>query len=97
MLLGGQGSSRDNIVDMGMIVELSAPGVKEAEKAWQVAAHVLFIGSELFDGLGGGFEHGRIGQALVAAQEAPERVWNGEGDHEVVSGKPLFDLFFKPL
>jgi len=48
MLLGGQGPSWDNIVDMGMIVELSAPGVKEAEKTWQIAAHVLFIGSELF-------------------------------------------------
>jgi len=82
---------------MGVIVELSAPGVKEAEKTWQIAADVLLISSELFDGLGGGFEHGRIGQALVATHEAPERVWNGEGDHEVVSGKLPFDLFFKPL
>ena len=97
MLLGGQGSSRDNIVDMRVIVELSAPGVKEAEKTWPIAADVVLINSQLFDGLGGGFEHGRIGQALVATHEAPERVWNGEGDHEVVSGKPPFDLFFKPL
>lgn len=51
LVLGGDGSSGDNIVDMGVAMELAAPGVKDPEETWQVAAHILFIGSQSFDGL----------------------------------------------
>ena len=49
MVLGGQGSSWDNIVDMGMVMELAAPGVKNTEETWQVAAYVFLIGSQSFN------------------------------------------------
>ncbi len=48
-VLSGQGATWDYVVDVGVVVELTPPGVKDAEEAREVPANVLFVSGELFD------------------------------------------------
>lgn len=43
------GAACNNVVDVGVILKGSAPGVEHAEEARQIAADVLGIGGEFFD------------------------------------------------
>jgi len=96
-VFAGAGASGDDVVDMGMVMELAAPGVKDAEESREIASDVLSIRGQFLDGLRGGGEQGGIGSPLIAADEASEVFRDGEGDHEVVSGQLSLDLSFEPL
>lgn len=97
MVFDGDGSSWDDIVDMGVVVELTAPGVKDAEEAWEIGSDVLGISSQGGHGLGRGCEHGIVGGALVAADEGVELLGSGEGDQEMGPWHLPLHLFMEPL
>ena len=43
---GGEGASGDNVMDMGVILESSPPGVEDAEETREISADVMFIQSK---------------------------------------------------
>lgn len=96
-VLGRKGSSRGDVVDMGVVLEGAPPGVEHAEEAWEISSHIFFIQGEFLHGLGGCLEKSRVGHALMASNEAAQGFGNGEGDHEVVAGKLSPDLGLQPL
>ncbi len=53
---GGEGAAGEDVMDMGVIFEGSAPGVQDAEESGEIPSDVVFIRGEFFDGFGGGFE-----------------------------------------
>ena len=55
---GGEGAAGDDVMDVGVILEGSAPGMEDPEEPREISADVVFISGEFFDGLGGGFEQG---------------------------------------
>ena len=59
----GQSAAGDDVVNMGMVLQLTAPGMQHAEEAGQIAADVFFIGRKFFDGIGRSFKQGRIADA----------------------------------
>jgi len=94
---GGEGAAGDDVMDMGVIVEGSSPGVKDTEESWEITADIVFIEGEFFDGLRGSFKQGRIGDLLVLTDEAAQTLRDGKGEQEMVTGELPFHLFFKPL
>jgi hypothetical protein len=52
----GEAAARDEVVDMGMILKLPAPGMENASKAGQVGAYKVLISGQFFEGLGGSLE-----------------------------------------
>jgi hypothetical protein len=84
-------------MDMGVILEGSAPGVQDSEEPREIAADVVFIPGEFLDGLGGGLEQGRVSYSLVFANEAAQFLWDRKGKQEMVTGELVLELFFQPL
>jgi hypothetical protein len=97
MVLGGDGASWNDIVDVGVVVELTAPGVEDTEEAWEISSEVLGISSQGGHGLGRGCEHGTVGCALVAADEGVELLGSGESEQEVVPWHLPLHLIMEPL
>jgi len=50
--VGGQSSSRDDEVQVGMILHLSSPGVEHGGKTWQLGADEARIFGQFFDSAG---------------------------------------------
>jgi hypothetical protein len=94
---GREGAARDDVMEMGVKLEGSSPGVKDAEESREISADVVLIWSEFLDGVGGGFEQGRISHPLVLTDEAAEVVRDGESKQEMVTGELPFQLLFEPL
>lgn len=97
MILGGDGTARDDVMDVGVILELSSPGMEDAEETGQIAADELWIRSELFHGSRGSGKQGGVGEARVAADEGTEVLRDGEGDEEMRRGEMAVDLALEPL
>ena len=72
-------------MNVGMILHLPPPGMQYCEKARHITAHVFFIGGELFHGFRGCFEKRIVGRPLVTANEKPDLLGHGEGDHEMMA------------
>ena len=90
---GGEGAAGDDVMDMGVILQGSPPGVKDAEKSWEISADVLLINGEFLDGLGGGFEQGRVSHPLVLSNEAAQILRDGKSEQEMVAGELPLHLF----
>lgn len=43
---GTQSPTRDDVVDMGMILQGASPGMEHTEEAWEIGADVLWIDGE---------------------------------------------------
>jgi hypothetical protein len=94
---GGEGASGDDVMNMGVILEGSSPGVKDAEESREISADVMLIRSKFLHSFGGGFEQGRVSCPLVFADEAAQILWDGKSEQEMVTGELPFDLFLQPL
>ena len=53
---------RDDVMEVGMILELPAPSMQNAGKARQVGADEAFILGQAFEGLGGCLKQGLVGE-----------------------------------
>lgn len=67
---GGEGTAGDDVMEMGVILEGSSPGVKDAEESGEISADVMFIRNKFLHSFGGGFEQGRVSHSLVFANES---------------------------
>jgi hypothetical protein len=94
---GGEGAAGDDVMDMGVILQGTPPGVKDPEESWEISTHVILIEGEFLDSLGGGPEQGRVSDPLVFANEAAQILRDRKGEQEMVTGKLPLDLFFEPL
>ena len=95
--VGGQSTSRDDEVQMGMILHLSSPGVENGGKTWQIGAYEARVFGQFFDSAGRCREHCAIGSLLVRAAEGPNLLRHGKGEQEVVAGQSSLQLRFQPL
>jgi len=97
VVLGRDGSSWDDVMDVGVVVELTSPGVEDTEEAWEIGSDVLGIGSQDGHSLGRGCEQGIVRGALVAADEGVELLGYGEGDQEMMPWHLPLHLFMEPV
>jgi hypothetical protein len=94
---GREGATGDDVMDMGVILQSTPPGVKDPEESWKISTDVILIQGEFFDSLGGGLEQGRVSDPLVLSDEAAQILRDRKGEQEMVTGELPFDLFFEPL
>jgi hypothetical protein len=94
---GGEGAAGDDVMDMGVILEGTTPGVKDAEESREISADVVLIQGKLLHRFGGGFEQSRISHPLVLTDEAAQALRDGESKQEMVTGELAFQLLFEPL
>lgn len=96
-VLRREGTSRDDVMNVGVIGNLSSPGMEDAGKSGDIPADKAFVCCHGFQGRGRGLEESLIADTLITSDERPYVLGDGEGDHEVVSWHQSFKLFIKPL
>jgi hypothetical protein len=84
-----QSTTGDNGVDVGVVRELSAPGMPDPAKARAVGAKETLVFGEPFEGLRRGLEQGLGGEAWLGADQGTQGLRDGAGDEEVRPGKLL--------
>jgi hypothetical protein len=94
--IGCQCASRDEIVNMGMIGEVAAPGVQDAEHA-DLSTQEARVKCQELGGCGGGTEEQFIEEGLVAASDWAQSGREGEGEHEVRDRQEQVLLGLEPL
>lgn len=85
MVFGRERPSGNHVVDVGMVVEGASPGMEDAEETWKIASDEALVLGEYSDGIGRRGEHGGVSGPLVGTDSGAYSLWNGEGDHEVMS------------
>ena len=93
----GEGAAWDDVMDMGVILQGTTPGVKDAKETREICADELFIGDQFLHRFGGSFKQRGVGRPLVLADEAAQALWDGKGEHEMVTGELAFELFVQLL
>ena len=96
-MLFRSGATRNDVMDMGMIVQGSSPGVQDAEEAGEIGADVLSIQGEFFDGVRRRLEQRGVSHALVLSHEGAQFFWDRKGNQEMMSWELALDLFLQPL
>jgi hypothetical protein len=94
---GGEGAAGGDVMDMGVKLEGTSPGVEDAEEPREICADKLFIRGQFLHRFGGCLEQGRVGCSLVLANESAQTLWDGKGEQEMMAGELPFDLFLQPL
>jgi hypothetical protein len=84
----GKASSRNDVVDMGMMLEVLSPGMEHAEKP-DLRAEVFGVAGKFEQRSGTGAEEQIIEQTLVLQDQSGELVGQGEDDVEVRHGQQL--------
>ena len=93
----GEPTARDNIVDMGVILELPAPGMQDPGEPWQVGPNEPLVCGEPFEGERRGVEQGVVGGTLMRADKGSECFRHGESEEEVRPGQLLLQVVCEPL
>jgi hypothetical protein len=94
---GGEGASGDDVMEMGVILQGTSPGVKNAEETREISADVMLIRSKFLHSFGGGLEQGRVRYPLVLTNESAQILRDGKSEQEMVTGELPLDLFLQPL
>ena len=84
--VGGDAAAGDDAMDVGMMLEVLAPGVEDGQEA-DLGPEVLGIGGDLLQGLGGGPEEQAVDDAGVLQGDRAERRREGEDEVEVLDGQ----------
>jgi hypothetical protein len=82
---------------MSMILELPAPGMQDAGEPREGGPDAALVGSEPLAGRCRGVKHGLGREALVGAEEGPERLRDGEGQEDVRPGQVFVPVVVEPL
>jgi len=77
---GGESAAGYDVMDMGVILQGTTPGVQDAEEPREICADELFIRDKFLHRFGGGLEQGRVGCPLVVANEAAQTLRDGKGE-----------------
>jgi len=90
------GTARNDVVYMRVILQLPPPGVQNAEEATATGTEVAGVFCERFDGLGGGSEERTITHFLVGAKHATQGLGHGKRQHKMWPWKLPLDLAIQP-
>ena len=80
---GDEPAARDDAVDVGVVLEVLAPGVEDGQEA-DLGPEVLGVGGDLLQGLGGGAEQEAVDHPWVLQGDRAERRRESEDDVEVL-------------
>ena len=84
-------------MDVGVVLELSAPGMQDTSKTREIGPDEPFVFGEPFERLRRGFEHGVVREALMGADEGAQGLRDGEGEEEVRPRELFFQVVVEPL
>ena len=93
----GEATAGDDGVDVGVVLELPAPGVQDTGAPREVGPDETLVFGEPFEGRGRGVEHGVVREALMGADKGSERLRDGEGEEEVRPGQLFAQVVVEPL
>jgi hypothetical protein len=74
-------------MDVGVVLELSAPGRQDTGKTREISANEPLVFGEPFEGLRRGGEQGLVRETLMRADTRAEGLRDGESDEAVRAGK----------
>jgi len=94
--IGSKASSGNDVVYMGMMLEVLPPGMEDTEKP-DLRAEVFGVAGKFEQRSGTGAEEQVIKQTLVLEDESGELVRQGEDDVEVRHGQQLGGTRGQPL
>ena len=95
--MNGQRATGNDVMDMGMVLQGSSPGVEDTEEAWEIGTDVILIEGEFFDGVRGSLEQSGVSHALVLSHEGTQLFWDRKRNEEMVAWELALDLFLEPL
>ena len=93
----GEAPARDKIVDVGVVLELPAPGMQDSCKPREIGPDETCVGGQPFEGRGRRVKHGLVGGALRRADEGSEHLRDGEGAEEVWPRELFLEVMCEPL
>lgn len=94
VVFGMEGGGGDDEVDVGMVLDLAAPGVEDAGEA--EPGSVVFGGADVLKGGGALAQDERIEDFGLSQTKGAKFLWQGEGDHEVGHWQETSFLFGGP-
>ena len=89
LTISGKTASGNDIVNMWVILNQSAPGMQNAEESGQLAADKAFIRFKSFETLGRGIEQSPVYLFRIASSYSVELPWQSEGRQEVGARQPF--------
>src|SRR5712691_9898246 len=93
----GEAPTRDNVVDVGVVLELPAPGVQDPGEPREIGPNKALVGGETFESRCRRLKQGLVREALMRADEGSERLRDGKGEEEVWPGQLLLQVVCEPL
>ena len=94
--VGSETAGGNDVVDMGMMLEVLSPGMEHAEES-DVGSEVLGVASQFEQRRGAGAKEQIVEQPLVLEDKRGELVGQGEDDVEVRHGQQLSRTRGQPL
>jgi hypothetical protein len=82
---------------VGVVLELSAPGMQDTEKTREVCPDEPRVLGEPFEGFGRGFEQGVVRDTLMRADKGTQGLGDGEGEEEVRPRELCVQVVLEPL
>ena len=93
----GEATARDDRVDAGVVLQLSAPGVQDTGETWEIGPDAARSFGQPFEGRCRRLKHGLVREALRRAEKGTQGLRDGAGEEEVRSGKLFVQVVFQPL
>ena len=93
----GEATARDDVVDVGVVLELPAPGMQDPGEPREVGPDEALVCGEPFEGRGRRVKHGLVREALMRADEGAQGLRDGEGEEEVRPGQLFVQVVLEPL
>ena len=89
--------TRDDGVDVGVVLELPAPGMEDAGKPWEIGPDETLVLGQPFEGHGRRVKHRLVCGALMRADEGAKRLRDREGEEEVRPWELFVEVVLAPL
>ena len=84
-------------MDVGVVLELSAPGMQDTGETRQVRPNEALVLSQPLEGRCRGLKQGVVREALMRADKWTQGLRDGEGDEEVWPGELFLQVVLEPL
>ena len=93
----GKATAWNTVVDVGVVLELPAPGMQDPGKTRELGPEEALVCGEPFEGRCRRLKQGLVRGALMRADEGSERLRDGKGEEEVRPGQLLLEVVCEPL
>jgi hypothetical protein len=79
----GKTATRNDIMDVRVVLELSAPGVQDTGATWAVCPDEALVCGQPLESHGRRLKHGVVCEALMRAEKWAQGLRDGEGQEKV--------------